>query len=200
MDKRSIASIDRSLFRAIALVAAVCLAILFVRWSKTLRAPAPPSPMPVIVEILGDVQEPGVHFLEPTGPPNAPTVRHAVEAAGGLTRNPSAGMPPGFDQQVLQNGQRIRVTHPDPVGLPEIELELMDAAARLTLGLKLNPNEASVEELCLIPQMKPEMASQIVARRAKKPWQGLQELQEITGVGPKTIENWLEYLEITTGN
>ncbi|GKT09840.1 helix-hairpin-helix domain-containing protein [Desulforhabdus sp. TSK] len=191
-----IAPLDRSLFRAIALVAAVCLAILFVRWSKTSRAPAPPSPMPVIVEILGDVQKPGVHFLEPTDLPTALTVRHAVEAAGGLTRNPSAGMPPGFDKQAVQSGQRIRVTHRDPVGLPEIELELMDAAARLTLGLKLNPNEASVEELCLIPQMKPEIASQIVARRAKKPWRELQDLQEITGVGPRTLEKWKEYLEV----
>jgi DNA uptake protein ComE-like DNA-binding protein len=156
--------------------------------------------MPVVVEILGDVQEPGVHFLEPTGPQAAPTVRHAVEAAGGLSRNPSAGMPPGFDKQAVQSGQRIRVTYRDSVGLPQIELELMDAAARLTLGLKLNPNEASVEELCMIPQMKPEMASQIVMRRAKKPWRELQELQEITGVGPRTLEKWKEYLEITTGN
>lgn len=196
MDKRSIAPIDRSLFRAIALVASVCFAILLVRWSKTFTTPAPPSPMPVIIEILGDVKEPGVHFLEPTAPHTALTVRHAVEAAGGFSRIPSAGMPPGTDKQAVQSGQRIRVTHQHPPDLPEIELELMDAAARLTLGMKLDPNEASVEELCLIPQMKPEIASQIVMRRAKKPWRELQELEEINGIGPRTLEKWKEYLEV----
>ena len=105
-------------------------------------------------------------------------------------------MPPGFDKQAVQSGQRIRVTHRNPPDSPEIELELIDAAARLTLGLKLDPNEASAEELCLIPQMKPEIASQIVMRRAKKPWRELQELQEITGVGPRTLEKWKEYLEV----
>lgn len=200
MDKQMIVPSDRSIFRAIAFLGAVCFAILLVRWFKISMAPAPSSPMPVIVEILGDVQEPGVHFLEPKDPHITLTVRHAVEAAGGLSRNPSADIPPVFDKQAVQNGQRIRVTHQDPAGLPEIELELMDAAARLTLGMKLNPNEASTEELCLIPQMKPEMASQIVMRRAKKPWRKLQELQEITGVGPRTLEKWQEYLEVVPGD
>ena len=70
----------------------------------------------------------------------------------------------------------------------------MPAAARLALGEKLNVNEATEDELMLVPQMKVGFASAIINRRSRQKWQRLEELEEISGVGPKTVERWQSYL------
>jgi DNA uptake protein ComE-like DNA-binding protein len=72
----------------------------------------------------------------------------------------------------------------------------MEASVRLTLGEKLDLNQASAEELCLVPGMQPVMATAIVTRRSRQPWDDLQELVEISGVGPRTLEKWGNYLEV----
>jgi DNA uptake protein ComE-like DNA-binding protein len=80
----------------------------------------------------------------------------------------------------------------------QILQEPMDAAARLTLGQKLDLNEAGVAELCLVPGMPAQIAQAIVERRRSKVWRSLDELREISGVGPKTVANWAHYLEART--
>ena len=74
----------------------------------------------------------------------------------------------------------------------------MDAAARLTLGIALDIDRASEQELLNVPGMKPEWARYIALRREKAPWRTLEELEEISGVGPKTVEKWREYLTVGT--
>jgi DNA uptake protein ComE-like DNA-binding protein len=78
----------------------------------------------------------------------------------------------------------------------EIRVGTMPAAARLTLGEKLNVNTATEEELLLVPQMKVGFAAAIFDRRNRHEWQRLDELEEISGIGPKTVEKWRNYLEV----
>jgi DNA uptake protein ComE-like DNA-binding protein len=79
----------------------------------------------------------------------------------------------------------------------EVGVEAMPAAARLTLGEKLNVNTSSEEELMLVPQMRAGFAAAIANRRPKSGWESLDDLEEIPGVGPKTVEKWRNYLEVT---
>jgi competence protein ComEA len=143
----------------------------------------------VAVAVEGAVKEPGVYLLE--GP--EVTVSRAIELAGGLRNDSSNTVPEDFALRSIGNGQMVRVagSGQGPAG---IRIETMPAAARLTLGEKLNVNTSSEEDLMLVPQMKSGFAAAIVDRRRRKPWQSLDELEEIPGVGPRTIEKWTNYL------
>ncbi len=94
----------------------------------------------------------------------------------------------------VRNGQLLRVACFGQSSA-EIHVEPMPAAARLTLGEKLDVNIASEEELMLVPQMKTGFAATIVNRRLRQVWQNLDELEEIPGVGPKTVASWRNYLD-----
>jgi DNA uptake protein ComE-like DNA-binding protein len=76
-------------------------------------------------------------------------------------------------------------------------VEKMCAAALLVIGKKLNPNDLTKDELSLIPGMRDAFAESIVIRRKEKLWTSIKELDEIPGVGPKTVERWKKYLEIS---
>ncbi len=77
-----------------------------------------------------------------------------------------------------------------------MRIERMGAAAALALGGKLDLNRAAIEDLCLVPQMKPETADAIVRRRCGRPWRAVDELEEIQGVGRATAEKWKAHLEV----
>ncbi len=180
----------RSQWAAITLLAIFISSILLVRLYRKDLPPSDIPPMPLTLAVAGDVKNPGVFLL--AGP--EVTVRQAVEAAGGLRGHLAGGACEGFDKALTRNGQLVRVAC-SGAGSAEILVEPMPAAARLTLGEKLEVNLASEEELMFVPQMKAGFAAAIVDRRRKQAWQNLDELEEIPGVGPKTVENWRSYLE-----
>ena len=175
----------------IALLAGLILCLLVVRFTLKDRASTDSSPLPVIVEIRGDVKKPGVYLLKGI----SPTIEDALEAAGAPVEPPSTGTSTHFSRRELHTGQLINVA-----GWTEqerkVEIMRMDAPARLTLGLRLSLSDATEQELLLVPQMKPEYASAIAAHRDQRPWRSMDELEEIRGVGPKTVETWKNYLEV----
>lgn len=185
------ASIERGFRVALALVAAAVFLTVPARFYLTRSASIVSSPAPIFAEARGDVRNPGIYVLDR----GRDSVAGLLDAAGGLgpgiTMEGTSGI--GFTQR-LKSGQAVQFAK-GPSGAPEIRIEEMQAAALLTVGGKLDLNRAGVKDLCLIPRMKPETASAIVARRAERPWNSLHELGELPGIGPKTIENWREYLE-----
>lgn len=52
----------------------------------------------------------------------------------------------------------------------------------------LNPNTASVDELVTLPEVGPTMANAIIAKRNEKPFTKPEDLLEVKGIGPKTLE------------
>jgi DNA uptake protein ComE-like DNA-binding protein len=178
--------------QGILLLAALLLSFLGVRSCQKTRSSVLVSSSPVVVEIEGGVQNPGVYLLD--GPQT--TVAEALKAAGGTEGNSSSVLSETLGAQPVTNGQRIRIIR-QPGGNLDVRLEQMAAGARLTLGGKLDINGASEEELSLIPQMKPQWAVAIVSRRKQSPWHKLKDLEEIPGIGPKTIEKWRGFLHAT---
>jgi hypothetical protein len=180
----------RNQWMAITVLATLIFSILFVRFY---RKESPPSGIPVaplFVAVEGDINRAGTYLLE--GP--EVSVHRVIEAAGGLFKGVLDEIPEDFAQLKIRSGQLVRIAR-SGTGLLDIRVDRMPAAARLTLGEKLNVNEATEEELLLVPQMKAGLAAAILERRSRKEWQRLDELEEIAGIGPKTIEKWRGYLE-----
>lgn len=179
----------RNLWMAIAVLATLIISILFVRFYRK-ESPETGIPrVPLIVAVEGDVPRQGIYLLE--GP--EVSVRQVIEAAGGISEGQLDEIPVDTARLKIHSGQRVSVHRAAAKGL-EIRVDRMPAAARLTLGEKLNVNDATKEELLLIPQMKAGLAAAIIERRSRKEWHRLDELEEIAGIGPKTIEKWRAYL------
>ena len=53
---------------------------------------------------------------------------------------------------------------------------------------KINVNSASIEEMLSVPGMTNDIAKQIVKRRVKRAFASIEELQELKGVGPSTVQ------------
>ncbi|MGV8075176.1 MAG: ComEA family DNA-binding protein [Syntrophobacteraceae bacterium] len=177
---------------AVFLLAVLIFAVLLTRFFQQDRGDRELSSYPVIVLVEGDVKNRGVYVLD--GPEAA--LADAIKAAGGIRSNCSAELSEQVLNRQVQSGRSVRIVC-EPSGRVEISMQAMTAAARLTIGLKLDLNEASEDDLSLISRMKSDMASAIVRRRLEKPWRSMRELREISGVGPKTIEKWSAYLEVS---
>jgi competence protein ComEA len=176
---------------AVTLIAALLFLLLSARYARRDHVSGDPSPEPVIVEVRGDVRDPGAHLIER---PFA-TVADALEAAGSQVRSASSVTHDSLLHRPIHTGESIRASL-QPGGGLSVEIGQMNAAARLTLGIRLDLNAATVEELRLVPEMKPQVASAIVEHRERKPWRSVDELVEIPGVGPKTAERFKNYLEV----
>jgi competence protein ComEA len=183
----------RSQWLAIAVLAAVILTILLERSYQKHLPPSAVEPSPVFVAVVGAVYEPGIYRLEG----HEVTIARAIESAGGFRIDSSEPFltPEDIAMRSIGTGETIQVANSGR-GTMEISVGKMPAAARLTLGEKLDVNSSSEEDLMFVPQMKSGFAAAIVNRRHSKPWRSLEELEGISGVGPRTIERWTNYLKV----
>jgi len=149
----------------------------------------PPSPAPIAVHVIGAVANPGVYGLEAGS-----RVRDAIEAAGGLL--------PEADAQALnlaafaQDGERLEIPAippPTPTrGLaPAAPVQGTNPAAPASGdGYLVNINTASQEELESLPYIGPALAQRIIEyREANGPFESIEEIIEVYGIGQKTFEN-----------
>jgi len=162
--------------------------ILFVFLLSRSRWSAPLSdnnlPAAVTVEVKGDVPRPGIYILDGA----TATVAAASAMAGLPSRIPE---PVAF--QKLNPGQSLEVLRKERD--ITIRFGRMSGAALLACGLKLDLNSASLDELLLIPHMHREIAASIIERRKEKAWEKVDDLTEISGVGPKTVQMLKNYLD-----
>ncbi len=63
----------------------------------------------------------------------------------------------------------------------------MSGVALLSLGLEIDLNQATVEDLIALPGIGPVLARRIQARAGEKPFSAVEELVEISGIGPKKM-------------
>ena len=176
---------------AVTLLAFFVFVLLCIRYYQKDNFSPRPSPAPVVIEVQGDVSRPGIYLL----PAETATFWDAVQAAGGLSAGGAENIRRLLLDRTLATGELLRVTKMAD-GDFECTVEPMPAKARLILGQKLDLNRAGVEELCLVPHMRPEFAQRIVERRQSRPWSNLGELIEVPGIGPKTIDKWKNHLEV----
>jgi competence protein ComEA len=171
---------------AILILSAALLVFYLVRTHWKAPLPAPEVPAPVVVEIKGGVSRPGTYVLDAT----AATVASAAAMAGC-----SSHIPADVAHRKLISGQCLEILCQEAG--TTVRFGRMPGAALLALGLKLDLNSASLDELLLVPKMHPKIAAAIIERRQEDEWEQIDDLIEIRGVGPKTVQNLQDYLEIS---
>ena len=73
----------------------------------------------------------------------------------------------------------------------------MNGARLLTLGLALDINAASREDLDALPGIGPALAQRIFDYRQKHgPFKKIDDLEQVSGIGPNKLENIKPYLII----
>jgi competence protein ComEA len=177
---------DRTKIPAAILILSAALFLLLparARWKD--RPPARgPVPAPVVVEIKGDVSKPGTYMLDGA----TATVGSAAAEAGCAPQIPAQAA-----RQKLVSGQSLEILRQQSGTV--IRFSRMPGAALLALGMKLDLNSASLNELLLVPHMRRKIASAIIERRREKEWEKIDDLIEIRGVGAKTVQKLRDYLE-----
>jgi DNA uptake protein ComE-like DNA-binding protein len=171
------------------LVAALILAFLAFRAVKLARPLPSPAALPVVIDVEGDVRHPDRYAL----PGPTATIEDAIRAAGGLTDRAAPSIPEDVLDRPVASGTAVHARRVANGGY-EFRVEPLPAAMRLVLGIKLDVNEASLDDLVCVPRMTPDTARAIVRIRAERPWRNLGELTTIPGVGPKSVEKWESFL------
>jgi competence protein ComEA len=144
---------------------------------------------PVAIEVKGAVARPGIYILESSA---------ATVAAATFTAAPRIKISDAMGRIKLLPGQSLEIDR-SKTGV-EIKLGRMSGAALLALGLKLDLNSASLDDLLLVPHLRPAIAREIVERRSQKAWKNVDDLQELRGVGPKTVQKLGNYLEASNAS
>jgi competence protein ComEA len=143
----------------------------------------PPSPAPIIVHVAGAVNEPGVHTL-----PNGSRVKDAVERSGGLADDADSDLI--NLAKPLKDGEQIWVPAEDPVKVIDVSDELTTKGDQKNQpAQRININSASQADLETLPGIGPVIAQAIIQFRLENgPFEALNEIQSVSGIGPVTFE------------
>jgi len=153
------------------------------------RHAPPPVPMPVVVQVAGKVRSPAAYDFPPPV-----SVAQAVAKAGGL--QPGLEGDSRWEKLVVEHGARIEVGA-DATGRATLRLGQMAASSLFVLGIPADLNRISVADLALLPGVSRSLAERIVAERERRGGYGsLEELNEVKGVGPATLERLSRHLVV----
>ena len=136
----------------------------------------------IIIEVVSENGESGVFFAEPG------TSMNQIFSQAGFNRIIT-------EDNQIRNGMKIRlISEEDQRG---VIIEKMDAAKRLALGLPLDINRASFDDLTLIPGVGGILAADIVAWREKiGRFETLDQMMEIKGIKGKKMSKLRQYLYV----
>jgi len=171
-------------------LALLLLGILYFKfYYQPLPSPSEGVVRETVVEIAGEVRNPGVYLFQ-----NPPTLKEGIERAGGFKETPQ------FDtasfSEILETGTLLTVTkessqippHPLLPSGPEallgrrlkgghggikqedlkIKISRMAANKLLVFSIPLDLNRVSMEDLCLIPGIGESLAQEIITYRERR--------------------------------
>jgi competence protein ComEA len=170
--------------QAIILVLGFCLTGIWAWQAGFIQLHSPPgsvSPQLCFIDINGEVSSPGVQLFS-----SSPTLQQVWEKAGG-----QGTLPGGF--QFLTSGSKVTITS-DRV----VTVSRMSGRDLLTLGLTIDPNQASAADLEAIPGIGPVLAGRIIEFREQHgPFQQVEDLVAVPGLGPRKLEKMRHYLAVS---
>ncbi len=151
---------------------------------QAISLPAQPTAAPLVVHLSGAVVQEGLYELPPGS-----RLDDALRAAGGLLD--------GADVEKINRAARL--ADGQKVNIPSRVAESPDAASpqrsaaeiQVTPGeTQINLNTATLEELDALPGIGESKAADIIAYREKMgPFQAIEDIMNVPGIGPKIFEN-----------
>ena len=177
-------------FGSFALLAVTAILIFLALPSAIPREPGTPD-IPFIiettgtiaVEIAGESGRNGVYFI-PKGTPLAGFLDMAGITAAGINAEPKRA-------PTLRSATTVTLVSSPP----GISVEPMSADKRLALGIPIDLNRSSFEDLVLVPGIGEKTAGKIVEERGINGTFGrLEELMRVKGIKEKRLEKLRRYL------
>jgi competence protein ComEA len=155
----------------------------------TLAAAASSVPRTIVVQVIGEVHEPGLVTL-----PDGARVADAIEAAGGLISRRSSG---GLNvARRLVDGEQIVVSHADPTSTPVAQV-VGPSTSIPGVGAPIDLNSADVAALDGLPGVGPVMAARIIAWRTQHGrFTSVDQLRDVSGIGQRTFERLRPFVRI----
>jgi len=179
--------------------------------------PSPPEEnvREFVVEVLGEVRNPGIYIFR-----NPPTLRKAIEKAGGLKE--TALLDIDSASEVLETGTLLTVLKEYPkippypplvkggeggllkgeragIKQPEMKIKVgrMEARKLLVFSIPLDLNRVTVEDLCLIPGIGESLAREIVTyRERRRGFRSVDELKNVRGIGEKKYKSFKPFFTV----
>jgi len=170
-------------------IALLILGILYFKfYYHPLPSPSEEFVREIVVEVSGEVKRPGIYLFQ-----NPPTLREAIEKAGGLKE------PAQFDitssSEILEIGTLLAVEK-DKSQEIKIKLGRMAANKLLVFSIPLDLNRVSREDLCLIPGIGESLAQEIITyREGRRGFRSIEELKNVKGIGEK---KWKDFRKVFT--
>ena len=148
-----------------------------------------PTPAPIRVYVSGAVQSPAVYEL-----PHGSIIQDAVDAAGG----------PATDADLdainlaleLQDQQHVHLPRAGEANPPPV---ISGGASRSgkTTGHLIHINTATAAELETLPGVGEVTAQRIIDyRESNGPFETIEDIQNVSGIGPKTFEGFRDMITI----
>lgn len=149
--------------------------------------PPTPTPAPIKVFVSGAVRQPDLYEL-----PADARVADLLEVAGGMLPdadsiliNQAEPLYDGAQVHVPLAGQVVTAEQPVAGVSGRNLLQAQVSSPGGSVGGKVNINTASIAELTTLPGIGESRANEIVAGR---PYQSVDELDKVSGIGEKTME------------
>ena len=191
-------SLTRIGFVVVALVAGI--AVVYALYQAFDERSAPPiliedaaATLPVVVEMRGEIEVPGVYELAPGA-----RLQDAIAAAGGMTEDADLSMVNLARR--LRDGELIVILAlPAPGSTPLVPLTEADDAAQIEQSrVRININTATAEELEALPAVGEVIATRIIAYREQNgPFRSVDDLIHVEGISDRAIDAMREL--VTTG-
>ena len=165
----------------VVLLLGAALLLLYAWRAHVLFSPAPPPPgtmSQTYVEVTGKVDHPGVYaFAKP------PSLKEVWAKAGAVGA-------PSDPERAVASGSKVAVA---PDGGHSVST--MSGAQLLTLGLRIDLNQARAEDLEAIPGLGPALAQRIIDyRKTHGPFKQVEDLRQVSGISPQNLQKLKPYL------
>ncbi len=155
---------------------------------EPIRLQPAPSDSPLVVQVGGEVANPGVYHLPPGS-----RVLDAIQAAGGAL--PQANIQSLNQAELIQDGELIWIPAIQPTFAPLPSNAVVEPGSRsqplpsATPGFPINLNTAGPDELQALPEIGPKLAQRIIDYRlANGPFTSIEDIQAVDGIGPGIFE------------
>jgi competence protein ComEA len=155
----------------------------------------PPTPAPLVVHITGAVKKPGVYTLPPVS-----RVGEAIDLAGGISTNADSSLI--NLAQLVEDGEQIWVPYQIQEIVVQDDVEIVSIKPTQSHLIRLiNINTATQTELESLSGIGPVYAKAIIQYRLENgPFEKIEDIQEVKGIGPVTFEKIRSNITVRGGS